>query len=70
MTDGRPPLVRGRILNAPVGGRVDVAIPSFDSEQRFDSCPFLPGAIDPAPGDDCLVAFDELHTAWVLSWHT
>jgi hypothetical protein len=65
----RPPLVRGRIDSAPAGGLVDVVIPSFDGEQRFTGCPYTPhGTTDPAPGDDCLVGFDDLHTAWVVLW--
>jgi hypothetical protein len=63
-------LVRGRIAGTPASGRVDVVIPSFDGgEQRFDALPFTPGATDPAPGNDCLVAFDQLDTAWLISWH-
>jgi hypothetical protein len=70
MTD-QPPLVIGRITSAPAGGTVDVVIPSFDGgEQKFDGCPFLPGAIDPAIDDECVVGFIGPHTTWVLSWRT
>jgi hypothetical protein len=68
----RPPLVRGRIASAPAGGLVDVVIPSFDGgEQRFTGCPYEPhGTTDPEPGAECLVGFDDLHSAWVVLWRS
>jgi hypothetical protein len=66
---GPVPLARGTIVSTPAGGLVDVVVPGFDEQQKFSRCPYQQG-IDPAPaiGNSCLVAFDDLHAAWVIAW--
>lgn len=62
-------LVAGEIASAPSGATVAVVIPAIDREQRFSDCPYMPrGTTDPAPGDACLVAFDDQAAAWVVAW--
>jgi hypothetical protein len=67
---GPVPLARGLIVSAPSDGLVDVTIPAFDDQQKFNDCPYQQG-IDPAPaiGNTCLVAFDDVHAAWVIAWN-
>lgn len=62
-------LAQGEIAAAPADGRVDVTLTGFDTQQRFNDCRYTPrGATEPAPGDICLVAFDDQGDAWVLAF--
>jgi hypothetical protein len=62
-------LAQGTIARPPAGGRVAVTLEQFDAEQLFTGCRYMPrGADDPAPGDTCLVAFDDHGDAWVIAF--
>lgn len=48
---------------------VDVAIPSFDTEQAFTGLRWSRDADHlPAAGQSCLVQFTRSGTAWVAAW--
>jgi hypothetical protein len=62
-------LAQGTIARAPADARVDVTLADFDSEQTFTGCRYTPrGTTEPAPGDTCIVAFDDQGDAWVLAF--
>jgi hypothetical protein len=62
-------IAAGKIATVPAGGRVDVTLTGFDTEQPINDCVYMPrGAADPSVGDRCLVTFDDQGAAWVIAW--
>lgn len=71
VADPQPPLARGIVVaTANDEGLIDVVIPAFDDQQKFNDIPFMPrGDAEPGLGAQCLVAFDDQHAPWVIAWY-
>lgn len=64
-------LAQGFIVATPDdAGLVDVVIPAFDDQQKFDGLPCeTHGDHGPSLGARCLVARDSIGELWVVSWY-
>jgi hypothetical protein len=63
--------VEGVVTRAPTSPTdlLDVAIPSFDSQQGFNEFRWMPRGSDlPTVGARCLVIFTSTGDGWVVAW--
>lgn len=63
--------VEGVVTRAPSSTTdlLHVAIPSFDDEQEFGPCPWMPrGTTLPQPGTRVLVVISDQQAPWVVAW--